>query len=79
MESVEGAIKVLLAEDLDKNNDIRSIRIKTFEETGFDVQIKPSSVSVGIKKSVSQMKALQRVPINNYSLVYSGAHDIQMI
>lgn len=78
--AVENNTQVLLAEELSINIDINAIKIKTFEETGFVVEIKPKEAALSIKKLISRAEQdLWRIPVNSYSLVSSGVHDIQMI
>ena len=77
--AVDKDIQALLAEDLPINIDINSIRIRAFEGTGFPVKIQPHPTAVGETKIISRIeKSLQRIPVDNYSLVYSGLHDVQM-
>ncbi len=78
--AVNNNIQVLLAEEISANININSIKIKTFDATGFSVEIKPHHTTVSETKIISRVEDdLRMIPVNNYSLVYSGVHDIQMI
>jgi hypothetical protein len=70
---------MLLAEDLPKNVNLNSIEITTFEGTGFPVKIHYPQTMKSVTKTISRViDDLERIYVNDYSLIYSGVYDIQM-
>lgn len=78
--SSDGAIQMVLNEDLSAHVNLNDILVKAFEGSGFSVVVRPQEIAVGESKTVARVEEeLQRIYLNDYALVYSGVHDIQMI